>query len=217
MEGPLERARIACERATFDGDASDLDDAARDLDSLAAAVSLGRGQILHARHMVDRTVVVYPIELRLFESAAELFRHVGDARGEGESLFWVGCFHQVVRADHAAADRALAEAESIARGCGDEFALSYVLRHQGVAAHVAGDLERAATLLRESTALRQKHHFSAGVAANLVGLAHIAHAQGDSGRAFEILTEAAELAEAAGADAIRAQVDEARQQMGTAN
>jgi hypothetical protein len=39
----------------------------------------------------------------LFVRAAQLYQALGDVRGEGESLFWVGCFHQVVRGGNDAA------------------------------------------------------------------------------------------------------------------
>lgn len=44
-----------------------------------------------------------PHELALFERAAELYQALGDVPGEAESLFWVGCFRQVVRRDNDAA------------------------------------------------------------------------------------------------------------------
>jgi hypothetical protein len=48
-----------------------------------------------------------PGELALFERAAQLYRALGDVCGEAEALFWVGCFHQVVRHDNAIASRSL--------------------------------------------------------------------------------------------------------------
>ena len=210
----LDTARAACDRATFDGDGSGLDDAARDMDAVAAAVSLARGRLLHARHLLDSAASVDPTELDLFEEAVQLFARVGDSHGEAEALFWVGCFHQVVRGDHAAAERALLKSASLAREHGDHLTLSYALRHQGIAAHMSGDLERADRLLRESTALRRADGFAAGVAANLVGLAYISSAQGHADRAKDLLGEAAEIADGAAAHAIRAQVDQARKDMG---
>ena len=44
-----------------------------------------------------------PRELALFERAAQLYRVLGDLGGEAGSLFWIGCFHQVVRRDDGTA------------------------------------------------------------------------------------------------------------------
>jgi len=32
----------------------------------------------------------------LFERAGQLYRDLGDVRGEAEALFWTGCCHQVI-------------------------------------------------------------------------------------------------------------------------
>src|SRR5919206_249365 len=89
----------------------------------------------------------------LFERAMQLYRGLADVRGEGESLFWVGCFHQVVRGDDGAAVPALERAYELATEAGDPLTQSYALRHLGIAEHAAGRLETARDRLEESVRL----------------------------------------------------------------
>jgi tetratricopeptide (TPR) repeat protein len=154
-----------------------------------------------------------PEELALFERAAELYRASGDLRGEGESLLWIGIFHQVVRHDDDAAAPALQRAHELAAGAGDKLTLSYVLRHQGIAEHRAGRLEHARQRLEESTGLRSEIGFLPGVAANLVGLTYIAAAQGRRDEAIAMADEARRIAETSDAPAIVRQVEQARAAM----
>src|SRR5688572_15922491 len=99
-EDRIERAKALDEQAVFSGDASVLIDAERELDAVEADVALARGRILHARFLNERarassSPVEDAAELPLFERAIELYRALGDARGEAEALFWIGCLHQV--------------------------------------------------------------------------------------------------------------------------
>jgi hypothetical protein len=74
---------------------------------------LGPRSILHARFLDDQNEDSH--ELALFECSTQLYRRLGDA-GEGESSFWVGCFHQVVRRDNDnTAVPALERAHKLAR------------------------------------------------------------------------------------------------------
>lgn len=82
------------ERAIFNGEYDGLTDADRVLDAAEAELLIARGRIMHGRFLDSR--VEHPGELPAFERAAELYREVGDERGEGEAQFWIGCFHQVV-------------------------------------------------------------------------------------------------------------------------
>ena len=50
----LVRAKERTELATFGGDTSQLEEADRELDALAADVALARGRILHARFLARR-------------------------------------------------------------------------------------------------------------------------------------------------------------------
>ncbi len=135
---------------------------------------------------------------------------MGDERGRADALFWIGCFHQVVRDDTELAQEALESSAALARQTGDELILSYALRHLGIAAHRAGRAEDAVRLLEESTHLRRSLGFTAGVAANLVGLIHLAIDQGRRADAESLLTEATTLADSVDATTITNQLDAAR-------
>ncbi|GIG60078.1 hypothetical protein Lfu02_44500 [Longispora fulva] len=203
----IEKARLHYERAVFGGDHGGLSTADAELDAVEADLTLARGRITHARYLADR--VEDPAELGLFERAAELYRRAGDPRGEGEALFCIGCFHQVVRDDHDTAVPLLEASLALAEEAGDLRTASYALRHLGIADHVAGRLDRARARLEESVRLRRGLGFTAGVAANLVGLAYVAAAQSRREDALALLREAGELATAAEALAIVRQVEEA--------
>ncbi|MEU8197041.1 tetratricopeptide repeat protein [Microbispora amethystogenes] len=204
----LERAGTLYERAVFGGDASALADADRELDAVEADLALARGRVVHARFLESGEED--PREKDLFERAADLYRRLGDLRGEGEALFWIGCFQQVVRRDHEAAGTALRRSYELAEATGDTLTMSYALRHLGIAEHLAGRLEPARELLEESARLRREIGFQPGVAANLVGLAYIAAAQNRGEDALRLLGEAARLAEESGAESVARQVAEAR-------
>ncbi|WP_216586776.1 tetratricopeptide repeat protein [Streptomyces brasiliscabiei] len=216
------RAEAAYERAVFAGDPSGLGDAERDLDAVEAELALTRGRLLHARFLEERASGAsgperWERERELFRHAADLFRALGDAGGEGRALLWVGIFHQVVRGDDRAAVPALERARVLASEAGDRLTLSYALRHLGIAEHVADRLESARGLLEESVELRREVGFPAGVAANLVGLVYIAAAQGRREDALALAEEASALAGSAGATAVVRQVDEARARLWSAD
>ncbi|MGI5160709.1 tetratricopeptide repeat protein [Microbispora sp. CA-102843] len=220
----LERATALYEQAVFGGDAAALAEADRELDAVEAdlatvgtgreigaveaGLALARGRIVHARFLEHREED--PRELELFERAADLYRRLGDVRGEGEALFWIGCFHQVVRHDDEAAGPALRRSNELAAAAGDRLTMSYALRHLGIAEHRAGRLEAARERLKESVRLRREIGFRPGVAANLVGLAYIAAAEERRDDALRLLDEAAALAEASGALGIARHVEQAR-------
>ncbi|MEU5783581.1 tetratricopeptide repeat protein [Micromonospora lupini] len=210
----LTRARERYEQAVFGGDAKPLDEAERDLVALEADTALARGRLLHARFL--ETGAEDAAELRLFERAAQLYRELGDARGEGESLFWVGTVHQVIRQDQAAADPAFARARELATKAGDDLTLSYVLRHLCFGEQAAGRVDTARELLAESTRLRRELSFTPGVAANLIGLADLAATDGDRDAARDLLDEAAELAAGSGAHGVGRWVQEARAELNLA-
>lgn len=211
MDERVERARLLYERAIFDGDATALETADRELDAAEADLALTRGRIVHGRFLDEGKED--PAELALFERAARLYRALGDVRGEGESLFWIGIFHQVVRQDNGTAVPVLERSRELAAQTGDKVTMSYVLRHLGVAEHVAGRLGPARERLEESVRLRRELGFRPGVAANLIGLAYITAAEGRRDEALKVLDEAAELAEATGAHGILRSVEEARESL----
>lgn len=205
MDDRLVRADELYERAVFGGDGAALTAADRELDGVEADLALARGRLVHARFLARR--VEDPAELPLFERAAALYRHLADERGEAEALFWVATYHQVVHEDHDTAAPVLARARDLAARACDDLTLSYVLRHIGFVERAAGRVPAARDLFLESTELRRKIGFHAGVAANLVGLAHLAD---DAAEARVHLDEAAALAAECGADAVLGWVAEAR-------
>ncbi|WP_427892969.1 tetratricopeptide repeat protein [Kribbella sp. GL6] len=194
------------ERAVFNGEYGGLPAADRALDAVEAALLVQRGRILHCRFLESRTE--QPGELAYFERAAGLYRVASDLRGEAEAEFWIGCFHQVVRGDNPTAVPHLQTAETLARRTSDTLTLSYTLRHLGIAAQMSGNLPEARAFLEESTTLRRTLGFTAGVAANLVGLIYLAKAEGRDPSA--LADEATTLATSAGATKILDQITEAR-------
>ena len=217
-EDRIERARLLYERSVFDGDARALGAADRVLDAVEADLALARGRVIHGRFLEQRNagpgqVPEDPEELALFERAAQLYRVLGDLGGEAESLFWIGCFHQVVRRDDGTAAAALERSRELAQRAGDKMTMSYALRHQGIAEHAADRLGAAQERLEESVRLRREIGFMPGVAANLVGLAYIAAGQGRRDDALALIEEAGAIAAASGAHGIMRHVEEARAQL----
>ncbi|WP_067172007.1 tetratricopeptide repeat protein [Microtetraspora niveoalba] len=204
----IEQARLLYERAVFGGDTGAVAAAERELDAVEADLVLARGRIAHARFLDSGHED--PHELSLFERAAELRRRLGDVRGEAEALFWIGCFHQVVRNDDAAAVPVLEQSHGKAVHAGDVLTASYALRHLGIADQRAGRPESARERLEESTRLRREVGFLPGVAANLVGLAYVTAGEGRRDEALKLLDEAGSIAETAGAHGILRHVQEAR-------
>jgi tetratricopeptide (TPR) repeat protein len=211
----IERARLLYERSIFAGDASALALADRELDAVEADLALARGRIIHGRFLEQRDEepeqpVGDPHELVFFERAAQLYQALGDLRGEAESLFWVGCFHQIVRRDNDTAVPVLERSCEIAAQVGDKLTMSDALRHLGIAEHAAGRPDKARERLQESVRIRREIGLMPGVAANLVGLAYIAAGQGRHDEALALAGEASAIAEASGAHRILRQLEELR-------
>jgi len=214
-EDRIERAKTLYEQAVFSGDASMLTAAERGLDAVEADTALARGRILHARFQNERgsagpSAVEDPAELPLFERATELYRALGDVRGEAEGLFWIGCLHQVVRRDNETAVPYLEQACRLAAQVGDKPTRAEALRHLGIAAHAAGQLDEARERLEESSRLRRETGSLPGVASNMIGLAYIAAAQDRRADALATLDEAHAIAQAHGAHAIVRYIEQAR-------
>ena len=214
----IERSRLLYERALFEGDSGALEAADTELDGVEADLAVGRGRVIHGRFLQQRSedpeqVQEDPRELALFERAAELYRARGDVRGEAESLFWVGCCHQVVRRDNEAAVPVLWRALELATETDDAMTMSEALRHLGIAEHAAGRLEAARLHLEESTRLRREMGAGLGVASNLVGLTYIAVGQDRRDDALKLIEEAYAIAEANGAQGLIRQIEEARAQL----
>jgi hypothetical protein len=211
----VRQAGLLYERAVFTGDAELLADADRELDAAEADLAAARGKLMHTRFLLRRdqdpsAADADPGELPLFERAAGLYRGLGDTRGEAGALFWAGCFHQVIGRDDATAVPLLERSLELASQAGDKAVMSEALRHLGIAAHAGGDLETARQRLEESTRLRRELGLLPAVAANLVGLAYIAAAQGRAGDALALIAEGSQIAQAARADRILQQLNEAR-------
>jgi len=176
-----------------------------------ADLAVARGRVIQARSHEQRTE--NPDELALFQRAVELYRLLGDVRGEGESLFWVGTYHQMSRRDNDTAVPVFERSYELAALVGDKRTMSEALRHLGIAEHAAGRLDAAWERLEESVRLRREIGFMPGVAANLVGLAYVAAGQGRRDDALALIDEASSIADASGAQAIVRQVAQARTQL----
>jgi tetratricopeptide (TPR) repeat protein len=218
MDERVERSGLLYERALFEGDTGALAAADRELDGVEADLALARGRIIHGRFLQQREedpglAREDPDELALFERAAELYRAAGDIRGEAESLFWVGCFHQLVRRDNAVAVPILQQSLELATRAGDKGTMAEDLRHLGIADHRAGRPDAARAYLEESSRLWRGMGRLPGVALNLVGLTYIAAAQGRRDDALVLIEEAREIAEASGAHAIMRHIEVARSQL----
>jgi tetratricopeptide (TPR) repeat protein len=218
MDQRIERVRQVYEDAVLGGDASILTEADRELDAVEADYCLARGRIVHTRFLLQRDVdpgqaIDDPRELALFERAVQLYHELGDAAGEAESLFWVGCFHQFVRRDNAKAVPILEQSLENASRAGDKQVMSEALRHLGIAAHAAGELDTARQRLEESTRLRKEIGLLPGAAANLIGLAYIAAAQHRHDDVRALLDEASAIAETHDAGRILRLVSEAREEL----
>ena len=207
-----QRARARYESAVFGGDPDALSTSERELDRVEAALALARGRLLHARFLQTREEDER--QLSLLSRAAELYRGLGDEQGEGDALFWVGTFHQVVRSDHAAALPALRRSFELATRAGDELTLSYVVRHLAFADLDAGELDAARTRLEESVRLRRKLGFLPGVAAGVLALAYLEAEHGSVDEARAMLAEARSIAESCGAAGVVAWVDGAAAEIG---
>ncbi|GGR79415.1 hypothetical protein GCM10010169_24500 [Micromonospora fulviviridis] len=214
----IARARELYERAVYGGDTSALVDAEQGLDAVEADAALARGRILHARFQsadadAGSLSSEDPAELPLFERALELYRALGDTRGEAEALFWIGCLYQFIRRDNETAVPYLERSCRLAAQTGDKPTWSEALRHLGIAAHRAGQLDEARERLEESSRLRREVGALPGVASNMIGLAYIAAAQDRRADALATLDEAHTIARAHGAHAIMRHIEQARTQI----
>jgi tetratricopeptide (TPR) repeat protein len=236
-QDPFEQARLLYERAVFQDDVSALAEADQVLDAAEAALALARGRIMHARFLAasrarpqeqsardpstggpDAAEQPSPQEpdtneRACFEHAAALFHRVGDVRGEAESLFWAGTFHQVISGDQTAAVPLLERARDLAAAAGDRLTLSYAVRHLGFADMEAGQMVSARENLEESVRLRREVGFMPGVAAGLLALAELAALEGNREGALMLLDEAATTAADAGAHGILHWIRQARDEL----
>ncbi|MFJ9742210.1 tetratricopeptide repeat protein [Streptomyces sp. NPDC101166] len=204
----IEDAGALFEAAMFGGDSSALERSDEVLDAVEAPLSMARGKVLHVRFLEDRDENSQ--ELVLFERAAELYQRLGEASGEAEALFWIGCWHQVVKGDSAAGRPYFERSYALAKSVDDRMTMSYAVRHLGFADRDAGHFEQARERLTESVRLRREIGFRAGEAAGLVALAYLAAETGGSSEALHHLDEAQSVAESCGAKAVCGWIEEAR-------
>ncbi|NUP35247.1 MAG: tetratricopeptide repeat protein [Streptomycetaceae bacterium] len=202
------RAGELFEAAMFRGDTSALNRSDEELDAVEAPLSMARGKVLHVRFLNDREEDGRARDL--FERAAELYRRLGDVPGEADALFWIGCWHQVVKGDGATGRPYFERSYALARSADDRLTMSYAIRHLGFADKDAGRLDLARERLTESVTLRREIGFRPGEAAGLVALAYLAAETGDLPTAFRHLDEAQAVAEECGAKAVSGWVEQAR-------
>ncbi|WP_406004983.1 tetratricopeptide repeat protein [Streptomyces sp. NBC_00637] len=207
-ESWIERAGDLFEAAMFGADASALDRSDDVLDAVEAPLCMARGKVLHVRFLNDREENGH--ELVLFERAAELYERLGDASGEADALFWIGCWHQVVKGEGATGRPYFERSYALAKSVDDRMTMSYAIRHLGFADKDAGHFEQARERLAESVALRREIGFRPGEAAGLVALAYLAAETGDPTTAFRHLDEAQAVAESCGAKAVSGWIEQAR-------
>ncbi|GAA3544981.1 tetratricopeptide repeat protein [Streptomyces osmaniensis] len=204
----VERAGELFEAAMFGGDASALDQSDAVLDAVEAPLSMSRGKVLHVRFLNDREENSQ--ELVLFERAAELYKRLGDVSGEADALFWIGCWHQVVKGDGVAGAPYFERSYALAKSVDDRMTMSYAVRHLGFADKDAGHFDQARERLTESVTLRREIGFRPGEAAGLVALAYLAAETGDTSAALRHLDEAQSVAESCGAKAVSGWIEQAR-------
>jgi tetratricopeptide (TPR) repeat protein len=204
----IERAGELFEAAMFGGDTAALERSDDVLDAVEAPLSMARGKVLHVRFLNDREETSE--ELVLFERAAELYERLGDASGEADALFWVGCWHQVVKGDGVTGRLYFERSYALAKSVDDRMTMSYAIRHLGFADKDAGHFDQARERLTESVALRREIGFRPGEAAGLVALAYLAAETGNPSAAFHHLDEAQSVAENCGAKAVSGWIEQAR-------
>jgi len=198
--------------AVFSGVADATERAHGLLDAVEADLFLARGRVRHAEYLAHREAED-PRELTDFERAAELYAALGDVRGEGEALFWLGTVHQVVRGDSATAQPYFERSYALAGQVGDRLTMSYAVRHLGFIDMDAGRLDDARAKLEESVALRRAVGFAPGVAAAILALAQLAHGRGDPDEARAHVDEAEAVAKSCGANGILVWIEQARAEL----
>ncbi|MFF7469310.1 tetratricopeptide repeat protein [Streptomyces sp. NPDC008092] len=200
------------EAAMFGGDASAPDRSDDVLDAVEARLSMARGKVLHVRFLDSREEDSG--EVAFFERAAELYRRLEDASGEADALFWIGCWHQVVKGEGTTGRPYFEQSYALAKSVDDRRTMSYAVRHLGFVDKDAGDFDRARKKLTESVALRREIGFRPGEAAGLVALAYLAAETGNRPLALRHLDEAQTVAQGCGAKAVSGWVEQARASMG---
>ena len=204
----LRRSRRLYVDAVFGGDMTAAADASRALDGVEADLALSRGRIAHAHSYATARSRVR--SWRRSSGPPSCYRGLGDARGEGEALLWIGVYHQVVQADDEAAMPYLQRSYVLAGEADDPITMSYAVRHLGFADMNESRWDDARAKLEESVRLRRQIGFAPGVAAGLLALAELSTAAGQLAEADRLFDEATEVATRCHAHGVLAWIEEAR-------
>jgi tetratricopeptide (TPR) repeat protein len=122
------------------------------------------------------------------EEALRLFQALGELRGIGHSLCWLGRYR--ARQGDEAQGQALGEAAvAVARQAGDRYLLAHSLRLLGINLQGRGELAQAAALLAESASISRQLGNPQLLAWSLQTWGGIARAQGEWGQAATLLAE----------------------------
>jgi hypothetical protein len=206
----LDDAYSLYQASVFYGDDDAVAQAIPLLDSLEADLALARGRLIHAEYLKEGAQED-PAELPAFERALELYRRVGDERGEAEALFWIATYHQVLRDDVKGSLPLLQRAEELATKVGDKLLLSYIARHIGfVDQYEHHDLPAARIRQQQSIDLRREVGHLPGTAAGLMALAEVAGEEGNKDEEARLLDEAEAVATESGAKGILRWIAQAR-------
>jgi len=155
--------------------------------------------IAHAGSLAAASVGDYTTAMRLDEEAAIGMRVTDDLHGLLNVLSYqavVACMSE----EFAVADERASAFVTFARSLGESWVQSYVLWALGIAAHTAGDLQRATALELESLTLRLPFQDAMGLALCTEVLAWVAAAEQRDERAALLLGAAQQAAEAVGID-----------------
>jgi tetratricopeptide (TPR) repeat protein len=213
--GWAEIAELRYNQAVFDGDADAIGIGQAELDGVEADLALARGRLLHARFLEQREGGGDARQGELLERAVELYRSLGDGRGEGEAAFWLGTYHQVVREAYDEAVPFFELSYQLASAAGDKLTLSYATRHLGYAAEAAGRTDEARRRFEESVRLREEIGFQPGVAAAKLALSEFLSDSGDREGALAQREEARAVAQASGAHGVLRWIARAGEEAGT--
>jgi len=151
---------------------------------LREAPALGRDDLV-ARAWLNRAYAEYD-KGRLKEAdealrrALELFRRLGDRRGEAETLEVLGGVTSDLRGSLRTAEEAYRQVMDLYREMGDGMGLARTMSWLGRAQLSAGRLAEAKATLEEALRLSRAHHERISEAKTLMGLAIVAHLEGRS-------------------------------------
>jgi len=178
---------------------------------LQLAPTIGRDDLL-ARAWLNRAFAEY-LEERLqpaeeaLSRALELFRKLGDRKGEADALEVLGRITDVLRGKLTKAQVAYRKAIDLYRDLGDDQGMARTMARLGRCLLNSGALSDARPVLVEALTLARQHSERISETHSVMGLAILAHLTGDSPEAIRLHQEAIalvqELGDAAGQASIR--------------